>query len=518
MTRKLRYTAAGLLLSPVFALAQAPIVPLESNSPILKLVAGQAPAPMPTPMPTPKAAAVAVPTTPPAATPAKMPMPMSTTPSTLPSSLPAPTTPIGSVPSTLPSIPTAMPSTPVVSGPIVSGPIPSAPVMSAPQAVPAPSIVMPEAAPAAEAAPEEAKPEEKFLLQKLVEASPAGKSLADNGWKIYGWTQGSYNASSASRNNLPVPFIDRANEFSLNQNWLHVEKAVDTTKKEYQWGLGADIILPGTDARTTYARGMFDGQNASGVLYGFDLFQAYIDIFSPNVGPSGTTFRLGKFATFLEYEVVQGISNPFISRSYLFQYNPFTHTGGLAITPLNDDWTMSNGLVLGNDNFIDPTARLTYVGQLKWAPKDGKTTVAFGTSVTNPRYNASEAFNYYNVYNLQVTHKLSDKATYVLDASYSHQDKITGVGSADWYGFVNYLLYQATDKLAWNNRVELFNDSKGVRTGGEGLYTAVTTGLTWKPMPWLYVMPEVRYDYATSRPFEGSHDLFTAAIGAIVRW
>ena len=39
----------------------------------------------------------------------------------------------------------------------------------------------------------------------------------------------------------------------------------------------------------------------------------------------------------------------------------------------------------------------------------------------------------------------------------------------------------------------------------------------WKPKPWLYIMPEVRYDtHSRGTPFEGDHDLFTAAIGAIV--
>jgi Putative beta-barrel porin-2, OmpL-like. bbp2 len=461
MTRKLRYTVAGLFLSPVFALAQAPIVALDAPA---------------------KPAAISGQTPP---TPAPMPMPTTT----------------------LPAVKSAPAATPTLT------PAP---------AVPAPAIAMPEPAKGCDTCPpaeEEAPaPKDKFLLEKLLSNCCAAKTLGERGWTIYGWTQGSYNASSASRSNLPVPFIDRANQFSLMQNWLHVEKAIDTSKSEYQWGMAADLILPGTDSRFTISRGLWDEQIRRGDLYPIDLFQAYVDLFSPNVGPKGSTFRLGKFATHCEYEVVQGINNPFLSRSYNFQYNPFTHTGLNVITPLNDDWTVANGAVLGNDNFIDPTARLTYIGQVKWAPKDGKSSVMFNVSVTNPRFNEAENFAYYNAYNLQFTHKLTDKATYVLDTTYSHMDKIPNVGSADWYGFANYLLYQATDKLAWNNRVEMFNDSKGVRTGTEGLYTAVTTGLTWKPMPWLYIMPEVRYDYAVGRPFEGDHDLFTAAIGAIVRW
>jgi hypothetical protein len=394
----------------------------------------------------------------------------------------------------------------------------AAPIVAAP-AAPAPALAAPAVEPAA-APEEEAAPPERWFLEKTLAGIPAFKTLGENGWRIYGWTQGSYNVSTANRSNLPVPFIDRADTFSLMQNWLHVEKTIDTSKKEYQVGGAVDVIMPGTDTRLTLSRGMFDGQNRRGVLYGFDVFQAYVDLFSPNVGPQGTTFRVGKFATHCEYEVVQGISNPFLSRSYLFQYNPFTHTGVNAITPLNDNWTMANGIVLGSDNFIDPASRVTYIGQLKWAPKDGKTSILFNAVVTNPSFDVAEAFAFYNVYNLQLTHKFTDKLTYVMDGTVSHITNVPGIGNADWYGFAHYLLYQATDKLAVNTRVELFNDTQGFRTGFSGLYTEVTTGLTWKPQPWLYVMPEVRYDHHNGGvgPFEGDRDLFTAAIGFIVRW
>ena len=46
----------------------------------------------------------------------------------------------------------------------------------------------------------------------------------------------SYNVSTASKTNAPVFMIDRANQFLLNQNYLVVEKTLDTSKKEFQWG------------------------------------------------------------------------------------------------------------------------------------------------------------------------------------------------------------------------------------------------------------------------------------------
>lgn len=374
---------------------------------------------------------------------------------------------------------------------------------------------------AAEAPAEEpTKEEEKFFLQKLLESSPAGQTLAGNGWKVYGWTQGSFTTGSPRRSALPVPFADRIDQFSLNQNWLHVEKAIDTSKKEFQIGGVAELLIPGTDYRFTPSRNLLTERQRNGELYGIDLFQGYVSAFLPNVGSQGTTVNVGKFATALEYELVQATGTPFLSRSYLFQYNPFTHTGVNAITPLNDDWTMSNGIVLGNDNFFGDTARATYIGQLKWAPKDGKTQVILGTSITDPTFDANKNFAYYNVYNLQLIHKLTDKLTYVADASYSHIEDAPGIGFAEWYGLVNYFLYDVNDKVQSKFRVELFNDAQGYRTNFQGLYTAATYGITWKPMPWLSIMPEVRYDHNSGNagPFETKRNMFTASFGAIVRW
>lgn len=400
-------------------------------------------------------------------------------------------------------------------------PMPMTPV--APSSVPAAVVSLPDPnAPAGcgPACEEPAAEPERFFVEKMLGRTCGGQKLLDNGWRIYGWTNGSFTTGSVRNSTHPVPFIDRAEQLSLNQNWLHVEKTVDTSKKEFQIGGAVDLILPGTDGRFTISRGLLNDQ--LGRDYPIDLFQAYLDFFAPNVGPQGTTFRVGKFATFLEYETVQMITTPFMSRSYLFQYNPFTHTGVLGITPLSDDVTVQNGIVLGNDNFVDPASRPTYIGQIKWAPKDGKSSIALGTTVTNPRFDPVENFNYYNVYNLQFTHKICDKLQYVLDTSFSHMDNVTVNGaqtSANWYGFVNYLFYDVTDKWQAKARLEFFEDSKGIRTGTAGLYTALTLGATWKPTPWLWILPEVRYDHnSRGTPFEGNQDMFTATIGGLVRW
>lgn len=367
----------------------------------------------------------------------------------------------------------------------------------------------------------------KYLLERSLAETRLGEILDNRGIKVYGWTQMSYNASTASGTNLPRTMDDRANEFLLNQNYLVAEKTIDTTKKEFQWGWAMNWILPGSDARYTVVRGLWDDQlrknNGGPVAYPIDPYQFYAQAFLPGVGPEGTSVKLGRFATHCSYEVVQGVDTPFVSRSYMFQYNPFTHTGVWATTPLNGTWTASYGLATGSDTFIDPANRLTFIGQLKWAPPEGKTNVLLNVVVTDPKYDTKEAFPFYNYYGMVVTHKFTDKLTYVADTGYAHLNNAPipagGTGFADWYGVANYFIYAHTDKVASTVRAEVFNDSTGFRTGSKGVYTEATYGVAWKPVPGLILRPSVRYDYnGTSRPFEGDHHLWTGTMECIVRW
>lgn len=439
-----------------------------------------------------------------------------------------------SPPNNLPAIPT----------PGAAQPMPMPKPMGMPPAAMPPAGMPPAAMPPAngngngaaeeEKAEEEPPAPEPYALMRLLSTTRIGERMNEKGWSVSGWVQGNYTLSSSKKNNLPVTFNDRGDFWQMNQNFLRIDKAIDTSKNEFQIGARIEAILPGTDARYSIARGLGDTQlkpaNPDGSLanyYPYDLFQAYTDVFLPNLGSHGTTVRVGKFATIIGYELVQGAETPFLQRSYLFQYNPFTHTGVFATTQLNDNWTAGYGVVAGADNFIgDTTNKTTFLGQLKWAPKDSKTNILFNTMVsTSPRYDVDELFPHYNVYNMVLTHNFSDKLTYVADATFSHINGIPagvvgGPGSATWYGVAQYLLYKhCNEKLVSNFRVELFEDTKGFRTGFKGLYTEVTYGLAYSPIRALTFRPTVRYDHNnSSKPFEGKSDQFTAAFDMILRY
>ena len=83
---------------------------------------------------------------------------------------------------------------------------------------------------------------------------------------------------------------------------------------------------------------------------------------------------------------------------------------------------------------------------------------------------------------------------------------------------VQYLAFQFTPTVGAAVRQEFFGDPQGQRTGTRGFYQALTAGVSYKPKPWLWLRPEVRYDYSDGRAFEGHSSLFTAAVDCVIRW
>jgi hypothetical protein len=109
---------------------------------------------------------------------------------------------------------------------------------------------------------------------------------------------------------------------------------------------------------------------------------------------------------------------------------------------------------------------------------------------------------------------------------------------AEWYGINSHLTYDLRDNLTAGLRAEWFRDQNGFRvcspgrvaaaTSGDGnsyaiggqpnnskcnaaSYYAITAGVNWKPMKWLNIRPNVRYDWVDtaapsgSLPFDGGN-------------
>jgi hypothetical protein len=402
-------------------------------------------------------------------------------------------------------------------------------------------------------APPAATPDDRWALMKILQGTLPGTAMYDHRQRIWGWTTASFTPSTSTvDNNLPVVWNDRANRALLNQNWLRYEQSVLTSgTTSPTWGFRVDAVY-GSDYRWMLPRGFLNSQldNFNGNINtnGFDSPSHYLEVYVPTIA-QGLDIKVGRFFTPFGYESLETISSPLVSKAYGFNwFPPFTHVGGLATLTINPRWTAQLGLVNGNDVYIgDPSEELRALATLKYTHPNKRDVITFGTSIGRGKFNQGEPYNpatyglmtepagrnNINVFDLVWTHVVNSRVNYACELGYGYQTNVPanvpgGIisegateGTAHWAHICHYLLINLTQRTTGVVRFELFDDFEGQRTGFEGLYTAVTLGVQYKPYPWLMFRPEIRYDYnGYSMPFSNgtSHDLFTAGMDLTVRW
>src|SRR5438105_3566949 len=70
---------------------------------------------------------------------------------------------------------------------------------------------------------------DRWILMKALQGTWPGALVDSERMQVTGWIEGSFTASSAANNNLPLGFNYRANEFAVQQNWLRIDRAVVTS-------------------------------------------------------------------------------------------------------------------------------------------------------------------------------------------------------------------------------------------------------------------------------------------------
>ena len=390
------------------------------------------------------------------------------------------------------------------------------------------ALTLGQAEPAPEAPPPTPPPSltptpDRWLLMKSLQGTWPGWMLDGNRLQISGWTEASFTASSARENQLPMGFNYLANQGALQQNWLRVERLVVTSgTTEPSFGFRCDTILPGIDYRFTVSRGLFSSQltanDGQPNTYGIDPVQFYGEAYFPTIG-RGLDVKVGRMFCQYGAESIDAPPNALASHSYTFIYDPFTHTGVMGTLNLTPAWSVQLGIIMGPDVFIDPAASPYSMFSIKWAPPGGRDSVLLSGLLGSGRFNVAEQFNNPNILDLVYTHTLNARLTYTLDTLFGYQTNIPDIGAATWFSAANYLTCKLAPRLSTTARLEFFDDVDGNRTGFKGLYTALTTGVSFRPRNGLTFRPELRYDYNTeSRPFENHHGLITLAMDVIVRW
>ncbi len=317
------------------------------------------------------------------------------------------------------------------------------------------------------------------------------------GWADAGITYASH--SNPSGNNGAIPFgTDRVNEFQLNQAYLYLEKAVDSSGPNWDIGGRVDFLF-GTDAGSTQAGG-WDNQilgstgNKDFNQYDIAFPQAYVEVYAP-LG-NGLTAKLGHFYTIIGYEVVTSPDNFFYSHAFTMNYGePFTHTGALLTYQINDNWSVTGGAVDGWDNFRNNGGDWSFLGGVNWSSDDEKTALAVSL-ISGENGNDSIGQNT-TMYSVVLSHDFNNRLHYVFQHDLGVIEDGNAPGDdADWYGINQYLTYDINDQLATGLRAEWFSDRGGRINSFGANYYAISAGVNYAPTAWIKFRPEVRYDWA----------------------
>jgi hypothetical protein len=360
---------------------------------------------------------------------------------------------------------------------------------------------------------------DRMPLMDLLQGTWYGSLLDSERMQITGWTDVAYTASTVRHLNLPLGFNYRANEGDLQQNVLRVERPVDTGSKQFDWGFRVDLLF-GIDYRYPLARGLFFGQLVPhNRLYGYDPTDFYVDLWFPEVG-QGTELRVGRFVCTGGEESAISLTNILFSRTYINIFTPFTHTGAVAFTKLSDAWYVHYGVVVGNDVFLDPTDQPTFVGGVKWVSGDKADSLWFTCYVNGGNYFGTRQRDNVQFFDLVYTHVFTPRFQIISEATFNYMTRVPGLDTVTWYGVDAFFQYDFTPRLYGAIRPEIWVDSEGQRTGFKGLYTTLTAGVTYKPVKWLFLRPELRWDhcYGAQGPYEGKHSIGVAAMDVLVRW
>lgn len=355
------------------------------------------------------------------------------------------------------------------------------------------------------------------------------KPMDDLGIRAWGFAQGGFmgNLTNSSDQLFGRVFdARRVNNARLHQLRLTVDRPYDTAKN-FDLGFRIDGLYGG-DALSTKSPGLMEGcGSGSGDNYA-DLLQAYAQGWFKTGESSGLEVTVGKWATTIGYEVIDGVGNPLYSHSYLFGYAiPFTHTGIKLNYVWNSQFSTYFAIVNGWEVFEDNNHAHSYMGGLAWSGAEQidwhSRDLAYFNVITGPEQE-DETDNYRTVLDATYIHWWTEKFSQAINADYGFEQNVPGIGDTRWYGVAHYLTYVFNDYCSATWRSEWFRDEDGSRIGVGGNFLGNTVGLSITPFPKdkvlknLTVRPELRWDHSDEDVFDGDRDQLTAGFDVIFKF
>ena len=214
----------------------------------------------------------------------------------------------------------------------------------------------------------------------------------------------------------------------------------------------------------------------------------------------GTTLTLGRFNTFLGYEVISPSANFNYSTSYLFSSGPFSHIGLKADFALSEDFNLILAVMNVTDENFNGTstssvpgayslgAQLGYSGQFLNLYYDGKAKLGFEVDYTG-------GFNLSNSFFLGI------------NAAYADND------GAGFSGIALYPQLATSDSFSLGLRGEYFSTFDGISgTDDPSVFAAtLTTSYTLEK---LIIKPEIRLDSNSEEIFFDSDGAATKSLSS----
>ena len=321
-----------------------------------------------------------------------------------------------------------------------------------------------------------------------------GGLLGLNGFQFGGLMYGSYNynfnSPDSGSNNMRI-FDQNHNDFTMDLLQLEVSKETES-------GVGFHAVLDYGETA-----GLIQSDWGGDLAHNFEVQQAYMT-YTFGVG-NGVEMKFGKFATLLGGEVIESPYNPNVSRSFMFGYAiPFTHTGVLFSTALNDNISLTAGVVNGWDNVRDNNNGKTFLGSLGLELGDLAWTFngVFGAEDDDSGSSKS------GVFDTVLTYSPMENVDLLANFDYGTASEQVGGDDADWTGLSGIvtlgggLLDESLADWSFALRGEWFSDPDGYRTGIEQDLREVTGTFKWQMTENLQARLEFRHDWSNKDVFD----------------
>jgi hypothetical protein len=361
-----------------------------------------------------------------------------------------------------------------------------APEPAAPGAEPAAPPATSAVAPAAEPAPAPGAPVETVteVAAPAEEAKPA-PALATP--RISGFVDATYNYNTRD----PMSGLSAYHSYTAQHDTVLLN--------------AAHLALTGTGAEDaiSYAIELDIGSDAA-VNSGdddVDLQEAYVAYTSK----MGLGLKAGKFVTFSGIEVIESISNPTISRGFLFGLAEcFTHAGVLLTYKFTPELDAAFGVVNGWDVVKDNNDGKTLAGKVGYTTDRYLATLSGYAGPEQPAGGPLDSDNIRLSGDLTGMVKIGpvDLWAQVNAGSEEGASAVMEGEDARWVGAGLQPVWHILDRLALGARGEVFSDREGARTGIPQTLYNLSLAPAFTIVNGFVVRGELRVDRSNKKVYE----------------